>query len=119
MRDDLIDLSEIVALIRRNILGVAAIAGICAFVTLMALFVLPKKYKSKAVLNIQASYFKTPLVSDLITEVNDASESNAQRLSLLRLALNDSFLDELAEKYKVYKRPHDARLQAIESEMFL
>ena len=56
-------------------------------------------------------------MSDLITEVNDASESNAQRLSLLRLALNDSFLDELAEKYKVYKRPHDARLQAIETRL--
>lgn len=119
MRDDMINLADLLGIAKRNIFGVLVICIVCLSIALLALVVLPKKYKAKAVLNIQSSYFRNPLVSDLISEVNDMNELNAQRQSLLRLALNDSFLDDLASRYKVYERPSDPRLQAIERELFL
>src|SRR5205085_2136634 len=46
--------------------------------------------------------FHSPLVSDLISEITDLNEQNAQRVSLLRRALTDDFLNDLAHKYKVF-----------------
>jgi hypothetical protein len=93
------------------------LASIAAF--LLAAEYIPQKYKSKAVLNIQSSYFQHPLVSDLLSEVQDSSELSAQRLSLLRLSLNDDFLDYLGEKYQVYKHGSDSNLRIVDREDLL
>lgn len=60
---------------------------------------MPKRFKSSAVVNVQSSYFRNPLVSDLVPEVTDASELNAQRQSLFRLALDTDFVDALGEDF--------------------
>src|SRR5437870_2874407 len=102
MDDKSISLEYLLSIARRNIVGLVLSLFICVGAAFLASVYLPKTYKSKAVLNIQSSYFKNPLVSDLISEITDPGELNAQRQSLLRLSLSDPFLNSLGEKYHIF-----------------
>lgn len=87
--------------------------------SVLVAFKLPKSFKSKAVLNIQAGYFQNPLIQDLVSTSQNPAELRAQRSSLLRLALSDSFLDKLGEKYGVFEYPAKHRMRVMERERFL
>lgn len=96
------DLADGVQLVRRNFFLFCASITICATAAIVIAAIIPKQFKSKAILNIQSSYFQNPMVNGLITEVNDPQELQAQRMSLLRLALSNSFIDSLAESNGLY-----------------
>jgi len=96
------DLADGVSLVRRNFLIFCTSITICATLALFVAAIIPKQFKSKAILNIQSSYFQNPMVNGLITEVNDPQELQSQRMSLLRLALSNSFIDSLAETNGLY-----------------
>lgn len=119
MNDETLNLFDVIAVIKRHALRtviITLLGGVLAFVVAIQI---PPHYKSTAVLSIQSSYFRNPLVSDLIPEASDPAELNSLRLSLLRLALNDEFLDNLGERYNVYKYPSDSPVRITEREMFL
>lgn len=59
----------------------------------------PKTYKSRATLTIQSSYFHHPLINDVVANIQDTAEMNSQRAALLRLALNDGFLESFGRNY--------------------
>lgn len=119
MNDRPITLEDLIGLFRRNIFGIAISLLVCLELAALAGIYLPKKYKAKAVLNIQSSYFRSPLVAGLITEVTDPGELNSQRRSLLRLALNDQFLDDMGERYNVYQYPRENEQRIAERERLL
>lgn len=119
MDDKTITFEYALSLLLRNAVGFVISILICAELAILANAYLPKKYKSKAVLNIQSSYFKNPLVSDLISEINDPSEGNAQRQSLLRLSLSEPFLDTLGERYRHFTTGPESEIRSLEREVLL
>lgn len=117
---DTISLRQILDFLGRHVTLVLLTVLLCVGLAFIAAEYFPQKYKSKAVLSIQSSYFQHPLVSDLLSEVHDPSELSSQRLSLLRLALDDQFLDALVEKYTLYTHPRGSpALKVMDRERFL
>lgn len=115
----MLELSDIIDIIRRHIIPVVLTIVLCVMISVLIATVIPKRYKAKAILDIPSSYFRNPLVSELISEVNDPTELNAQRIALLRLALNDDFLDTLGEKYQLFKLTRDnPKRQAERDDLF-
>lgn len=96
------DIAVGIRIFRRNLVIFAGAVLISTAVAMAIAFSLPQQFKSRAVLNIQSSYFQNPMIRDLISEVSDPQELQAQRMSLLRLALSNDFIDALANKYNKY-----------------
>ena len=103
MKDSTFDLRDLAAVIGRNFWVIFLTVAVCTAAAGAAAYYLPKKFKSSAVISLQAGYFQNPLVKDLISEVFDQGELNAQRSALLKFALNNTFLDELGEKYGLFQ----------------
>lgn len=93
------DFPDVGGLLRKYHRLILLIMLICVSLFVAAAFLLPKKYKVKAVLNISSGYFQNTMVRDFVPEVNDGSELRAQRESLLNEALGPRFIEEIAEKY--------------------
>lgn len=119
--NETLDIAVGIKVVRRNIFLFSLSVLLCAGAAVALAYALPKQFKSKAILNIQSSYFQNPMVNDLITEVNDPQELQAQRTSLLRLALDNAFLDSLAEQFNVYspQASQDERAHTIERDLLL
>ena len=90
---------------------------VCALLGLVTFTLLPKKYKAIGVIDIQSSYFQIPLVGELMSEVYDPGEAKAQRLALLRLALNDAFVDKLGEEFRIYSSSANSSARVVEREI--
>lgn len=119
MSDDIIQIRDLAKIARRNLPSSAVIVAACVSLAVVAAFVVPKKFKTTAVLNIHASYFQIPLVSEMFSGTSDPSELRSQRESLLRMSLSDEFIDSLAEKHGVYESKPGDRLRVAEREAFL
>ncbi len=119
MSETVITVRDVIEYARRHIRSVVVPAIVFGVVAWLLSGFLTPRYKSKAVLNIQSSYFRNPLVSDLVPEVTDAAELSAQRQSLFRLALDDEFLDSLGRQFDVYKFPPTAPERREERAEFL
>lgn len=76
--------------------------------------VLPKKYKSKGVINIDTRYFQNPLIGDLVSNPNESRDPRNERESLIRSAISSEFIDHLGETYRIYKSTADSSLRAKE-----
>ena len=103
MSSDIISFQEVFAILRRHVLKTILICTLGVGAGIGGYYLVPKKFKSRAVINIQAAYFQIPLVGDLVGGGSDSVENKAQREALLRQALNNDFLDELGEKYKMFR----------------
>ncbi len=112
-------INDIQNVVRRNLLLIVlwlSLGGILGYI--VAIYT-PKRFKATAELNIQAGYFHNPMVNDIITEVQDPSELNAQKATLMRIALNDGFIDQLGEKYGIYTSIAGTDRRTLEREEFL
>jgi len=107
------------AIFKRN--GLLFVLTVILFVVMAyaATLYMPKRYKSRAVLEIHSSYFQNPLISDLIPETHDPSELSSQRASLLRRVLTNEFLDDLGTNYGIYSSNTDLKTRAVEREGIL
>ena len=79
--------------------------GVCTMLALGSYFVLPKTYKVSTMIALQTQYFQLPLVSGFLPETLDPQELKAKREALMRLALNQQFLTQMATRYKLIKDP--------------
>lgn len=100
-----VSFTKIIGVLKRSIFIIILSVMLCVAIGLLTSSYLPQKYKSKAILSVQSSYFQHPLVNNLISEVQDPSEMSARRLAILRLALSDQFLDTLGHKYNLIVAP--------------
>lgn len=118
MNAEQIDITKVVKLLSRykGLLFTWILAGTCAGIVLA--LVLPKQFKSRAVLSIQAGYFQAPMVNEFVSTVNDPRELQAQRLSLLRMALSDEFLERIGERYGIFETNSRGVERARELELF-
>jgi len=117
MKSETVEFSQIVSIGRSYFWYVAGIIFLCAVAAVAISFYLPQRFKSVSTLSIQSSYFKNPLVSDLISEEYDHSELRARREALLRMALSDSFIDELGETFEIFSPDLSPTELALEREM--
>ncbi len=86
------------AITRNLLLGLVLVPLGAAIFFLISKTIVPV-YKSPAILNIQSSYFRGPLVSDLIPEEHDRSELLSRRDSLIRHAISDEFILSLFDRF--------------------
>ncbi len=119
MEEQTIDFRQILEVLLRNMLVICLSIAVCAALALTLAFSLKKQFKSKAVLNIQASYFQNPLVSNLITDVYDPAELKAQRQSLLQQALSSDFIEKLGRQYGVFTTPAGTEQYGLERDLLL
>src|SRR4051812_1559804 len=108
MNEELLKFQDIVAMIRKHALLVSSIVGACFLIAFGASMLLPKKFKSTSVLNIKSSYFQMPLGSDLGNGGREASEMFSEKQALIRLALDDAFMDKMGEEFGVYSTNKDS-----------
>ena len=118
MNDQMVTLADIVALARRNIETLIIAVALSGFIGVLVAWTIAPQFRSEAMLTIQASYFQTPLVNDLISDINDPAEQRAQRTALLQLALGEEFLDKLGAEYGLISAPAGTKQRAIERELF-
>lgn len=96
---------------------VLQIIGICCAISLLSYFVLPKKYKVSTTIALQTQYFQIPLVNGFLPETLDSQELRAKREALIRRALNQKFLAEIAHRYKLIKNPEKEASNSHELEL--
>lgn len=61
--------------------------------------ILPRKYKSTAIVSIDTEYFQHPLIRDFVSEIYDPVEMRSRREALIKQTLNENFLEGLWNKY--------------------
>lgn len=102
MTEETISLADIFEMVKRNIVVLAVCFFSSVVIALGIAFLLPKQFKATSTLSIPSSYFRNPLVSDLLPEEHDQSELRAQRESLLRRALDDDFLNTMGSTFGIF-----------------
>lgn len=116
---DVVKVEDILKALVRHIWIIVLLAALGVSGTIVALKTVPKKFKSRAVISIQSSYFENPLVHDLIPEISDPGELNARRAALLRLSLNEAFIDQLGEAVGYFKSTPTDKVRIREREILL
>jgi capsular polysaccharide biosynthesis protein len=117
MQEETLDLSKLIGVVKRNLNLVLVFAAAGAILGILVSLLLTPRFRSSSTLNIQASYFRMPLVSDFVSELHDPAEQTTQRLSIVRMALSESFLDELGEKYRFFSGARDDKERVLEREL--
>ncbi len=114
MQDRVISIRDVLLLCQRNFLlfGIFVLTG--ASIALFVLRYIPIEYQSKSTIAIQASYFRNPLVNELISEEHDPRELSAQRSSLIQFAISDEFLDSLAKQFDLYSESSSESTRSLE-----
>jgi hypothetical protein len=103
MNDELLTIQDILGILKRHILMIVLMVIVFEGLALGLAKSLPRKYKSSALLNLQATYFEVPLLGDGIVGSRDSVEMHAQKEALIRLALSDVFIDTEGEKYGLFR----------------
>lgn len=112
-------ITDVLGVIKRNVIIAAVITIIATVCAYTLTYYVPKQYKATAELAIQASYFHNPMVNDIINQVHNPSELNAQKATLFRQALNDEFLDYLGEQHGIYASAAGSDDRVLEREELL
>src|SRR5579863_6779795 len=86
-------------MIRRHVVLIVLAIVACEAAAIGLARSLPKKYKTSALLNLKSSYFEVPGVGEGLSY----AEVQAQKQALLRLALDDAFMDQEGIKYGLFK----------------
>ena len=102
MKHDQIYFDDIIKLILQSKNKIFATVILTTVLFMGASFVIPKKYKSTAVINVYTKYFKNPLVGQVIAELQNTDEMKNNLQSLISQAVDDEFVDQVAEKYNLY-----------------
>lgn len=66
-----------------------------------------KKYKAEFEINVYSKYFQNPLISEIVPGVYNISEMRFTIDSMVKEAINDDFIDQVAIDYNIYKLDTD------------
>ncbi len=61
-----------------------------------------KKYKSEFEINVYSKYFKNPLISEIIPGVYNVPEMRFTIDSMVKEAISDDFIDQIAQDHNIY-----------------
>ncbi len=114
-----ISFKDVFEAIRRNVLVLVVTIALGLSGGYYAYLVLPKKFKVKSTISIHNSYFVNNLIDDILPGISDNNEQRAERLLLIRRALNDSFLEKIGFRYDIYKPASSGTARAYERDVLL
>lgn len=99
---------------KRTIVGAITTVSFLFFVSLA--LILPKQYKSVAIINIYNKYFQAGLVKEFAPQT-ESGELRGQIESLAKRALSDDFIRITGEKYQIFKQDPHSPLRNAEMEL--
>lgn len=113
--EEAINLREIAGALRRHALLAFSCVTACLVLSVVALKVVPRKFKSVASIEIKNSYFEIPLLSDFGSG-HDPGEMASEKSALIRAAIDDDFIDRLGGEFGLYKAPAGSSARRVERE---
>jgi LPS O-antigen subunit length determinant protein (WzzB/FepE family) len=116
--DEGLDFHDLLEVIRRERVLILAIVVCCVGTFVAATALIPRKYKSSAQLGIYSEYFQNPLIKDFLPETYETTELRSQRETLVRSTFDSEFLDQLGEKYHLYRSMPATPKRIIERQEF-
>ena len=102
MSNDKVNVKDILGKLFKYKVSIILIVGIFLSFSISLTEFLAKTYKSQFEVNIYSKYFKNPLISEIVPGVYNIPEMRFTIDSMVKEAINDDYLDELAQKYKFY-----------------
>jgi hypothetical protein len=99
MNEELLSTQDILKILRRHVVLIVLAVFVSEGVAITLAKTLPKKFKTSALLNLKSSYFEIPGVGEGLSY----AEVQAQKQALLRLALDDAFMDLEGSKLSFFK----------------
>lgn len=119
MNEEVVNVTEALAMLKRHALSIILLLATCLGLGTIALFFLPKTFRSQTSLNIQPGYFRNPLITDFVAQDSQQAEINAHRLSIFKYSLDDKFVDSIGERYAIYESRPDTPERIIERDLLL
>jgi hypothetical protein len=86
---------------------------------MIAFLVLPRRYQAEAILHVGVSYFRNPLISDLVSQTHDPGELRSERARLVKSSLGVEFANKMGEKFKIFSSAPGTPQRNSEIEGFL
>lgn len=99
---DKVKIKEIVRLLWRRKAGFAAIVAVAAGFAVGLSAFLPKTYQTEFEINVYSKYFQNPLISEIVPGVYNIPEMRFTIDSMVKEALSDRFMDQLAQDFGIY-----------------
>lgn len=111
LSSEAISIIDVFDILRRNILRFIFCILTVSIISYSFSWLISPKYKAKAVISIESAYFHFPLFNEFIAGPVETGEYRSLRESLIRSSLSNDFLDELGERYNIFKSSKDTNLR--------
>lgn len=102
MNSDKVKIREVFELMNRYKYSAVIIVAISLGFSLGLSNVLQKRYKSQFEINVYSKYFQNPLISEIVPGVYNIPEMRFTIDSMVKEAINDDYIDQLAQEYGLY-----------------
>jgi capsular polysaccharide biosynthesis protein len=102
MKDEKVIIRDILSTLWRYKVAIAMIFVMTLGFTFTLTKVMKKKYKSEFEINVYSKYFKNALISDIIPGVYQIPEMRFTIDSMVKEAISDDYIDQLAIDYNFY-----------------
>ncbi|MBC77955.1 MAG: hypothetical protein CME64_18260 [Halobacteriovoraceae bacterium] len=102
MNNDKVNVKDVLSKLFKYKISIILIVGTFLSFSLSLSEFLQKSYKSQFEVNIYSKYFKNPLISEIVPGVYNIPEMRFTIDSMVKEAINDDYLDQLAHDYKFY-----------------
>jgi len=107
MRNEKILIRELFDILLRNKLSIFLIFFITVGFSIQLTTFMKKKFKAEFEINVYSKYFQNPLISEIIPGVYNISEMRFTIDSMVKEAINDDFIDQIATDFNIYKLDTD------------
>lgn len=102
MSSDKIKIRQILELLNSYKYQCLAIFAITLGFSMTLTKVLEKRFKSQFEINVYSKYFQNPLISEIVPGVYNIPEMRFTIDSMVKEAINDDYIDQLAKDYQLY-----------------
>ena len=117
MNSDKVFIRDLLKTINSYKFRIVIICALCVGFAYQLTNWMDKSYVSTFEINVYSKYFQNPLISGVIPDVYNISEMRFAIDSMVKEAINDDFIDELGNDYKMYTATQDDRELARQRQM--
>lgn len=107
MNSEQIKLRDLFSVLNRYKVSIFLIFTLTLGFSIQITTFLKKKYKSEFEINVYSKYFKNALISDIIPGVYQIPEMRFTIDSMVKEAISDDFIDQIATDFKIYNLDTD------------
>tara|TARA_B100001971_G_scaffold215185_1_gene259372 strand:+ start:41343 stop:42506 length:1164 start_codon:yes stop_codon:yes gene_type:complete len=107
MNSEKVKIRELFSVLYRYKISIFLIFVITLGFSIQITTFLKKKYKSEFEINVYSKYFKNALISDIIPGVYQIPEMRFTIDSMVKEAISDDFIDQIATDFKIYSLDTD------------